>query len=78
VIFVTDKQRHVLQEQGVPTPFIDGEGKCYMVMPVDFDADASGIFRARMPGINAVAEAEVPSDAAETLAVLLRKMLEQD
>ena len=59
-------------------PFIDGEGKCYMVMPVRIFAYEPGTFRAIMPGMNAIAEAEVPSDAAFALAVLLGKMLEQD
>lgn len=60
-------------------PFIDADaGKCYMVMPVDFSADEAGVFRATMPGIDAVAEAEVPSDAAEALAVLLKAILEED
>ena len=78
VIFVTDEQRQILEGEGVPMPFIDGDGKCYMVMPVDFSADETGVFRAVMPGMNAIAEAEVPSDAAFALAVLLRKMLEQE
>ena len=68
-----------MQDDGLPIPLIDSDaGKCYMVMPVDFSADASGVFRATMTGIDAVAEAEVASDAAEALAVLLRAMLEQD
>ena len=68
-----------MQNDSLPMPLIDAQaGKCYMVMPVDFSADASGVFRATMTGIDAVAEAEVTSDAAEALAVLLRAMPEQD
>lgn len=78
MIFVTDEQRQVLQEGGAPMPLIDGDdGKCYMVMPVEFSRNGEGLFRACMPGYGAVAEAEVPSDAAVTLALLVRKMLEQ-
>ena len=62
MIFITNEQRQVLQDDDVPMPLIDADaGKCYMVMPVDFSADASGVFRATMPGIDAVAEAEVAS-----------------
>lgn len=58
-------------------PLIDAEtGTCYMVMPVEFSGDESGIVRARIPGFAAVSEAEQASDAAMTLAVLIRKMLE--
>jgi hypothetical protein len=79
VIFVTDEQRQILNEDGVPMPLIDGHsGKCYMVMPVEFSADKSGIFSAHMPGFGAIAEAEIPSDAVVSLAILMRKMLEQD
>lgn len=78
VIFVTDEQRQILQNEGVPTPFIDAEaGRCYLVMPIEFSADDYGIFRAQIPGISAVAEAKVPSDAAIALALLFRKMLEE-
>lgn len=78
VIFVTDEQRQVLQEDGVPMPLIDGDaGKCYIVMPVAFSRESDGFFRARLPGFGAVAEAEVPSDAAAALAILVRKMVEQ-
>jgi hypothetical protein len=77
VIFATDEQRQILEQDGVPMPLIDGNaGKCYMVMPIEFSDIGTSIVRARMPGIAAVAEAEVPSDAAMTLAVLMRRMLE--
>ena len=79
MIFLTDEQRQILQEDGAPLPLLDASaGRCYMVMPVDVFADEAGVFRASVPGMNAVAEAELPSDAAETLAVLLRTMLEQN
>lgn len=79
MIFVTDEQRQILQEEGTPTPLLDGiAGKCYMVMPVQFASDEPGIFRVSVPGIGAVAEAELPTDAVETLAVLLRKMLKAE
>lgn len=79
MLTVSDEQRQLLQDDGVPIPLIDAEaGKCYMVMPVDFSHDRTRFFRAQMRGIGAVAQAEVPSDAAMTLAMLLRKMLEQD
>ncbi len=79
MIFVTDEQRQILQEDGVPMPLFDAyAGKCYMVMPVDFSTEGTGVFQARVPGMGALAEADVPSDAVEALAILLRKMLEQD
>lgn len=57
MIFLTDEQRQVLQEDGAPMPLIDGDaGKCYMVMPVEFSSEGT-VFRARMPGFGAVAEA---------------------
>ena len=75
VFSVSDEQRQYLDLDGVPLPLIDAEGgRAYMVMPVDISADEPGTFRATMPGIDAVAEVEIPSDAVETLAVLLRKM----
>ena len=78
MLFVTDEQRQILEEDGAPTPLLDADsGRCYIVMPVDFSNDGAGTFRASMPGMNAVAEADVPSDAAETLAVLLRTILER-
>lgn len=78
MIFVTDEQRQILQEEGAPLLLLDGTAaKCYIVMPVNLSRAEAGIFHATMPGIGAVAEAEVPSDAAETLVVLLRTMLEQ-
>jgi len=78
VIFVTDEQRQILRDDGVPIPLIDADaGKCYMVMPIEFSRDDTGFFRARMTSYEAVAEAEIPSDAAEALSVLLKKMLEQ-
>ena len=37
MIFVSDEQRPVLQQDGPPMPLIDAvAGKCYMVMPVEF------------------------------------------
>lgn len=78
MLVVSDEQREILGVEGAPTPLIDDiAGKCYMVMPVEWSASEEGFFRAIMPGVGAVAEAEVPSDAAIALAVVLRKMLDQ-
>jgi len=78
VLTVSDEQRHYLDLDGAPIPLIDAEqGRGYMLMPVNFTRNSDGSILARVPGIRAVGEADVPTDALATLAVLIKDNLER-
>jgi len=47
-----------------------------MLMPVNFTRDRSGRVLARVPGIQAVGEADQPAEAMATLAILIKNVLE--
>jgi hypothetical protein len=76
VLTVSDEQRHYLKLDGAPLPLVDYEGgQCYMLMPVTFTQAADGGMQARLPGIDAVGEADQPTEALAALAVLLQKVM---
>jgi len=78
VLTVSNEQRQILEQDGAPMPLVDGiAGKCYMVLPVEFSSAGSGVVRARIPGVRAVADADDPTDAAMTLAIVLGKLLNE-
>lgn len=77
MISVTDEQRQYLDLDGAPLPLIDAErGLGYMLMPVNFTRGPNGSVQARVPGIRAVGEADQPTEALATLAVLIKENLE--
>ena len=77
MLFVSDEQREFLDLDGAPLPFIDDKrGRCYMLMPVNFTRGPGGRVFARIPGIRAVGEADQPTEALATLAVLIKEKLE--
>ena len=77
VLMVSDEQRQYLDLDGAPLPLIDpDQGRGYMLMPVDFTRSPGGRVFARVRGVRAVGEANEPTEALGTLAVLLRKIQE--
>jgi hypothetical protein len=78
VLTVSDEQRQYLNLDGAPLPLIDAEqGRCYMLMPVNFTRSSDGRVLARVPGVRAVGEADQPTDALATLAILIKDVLER-
>jgi hypothetical protein len=76
VLSISRQQRHYLKLDGAPLPLIDrDEGKGYILMPVTFTRGSGGCVLARVPGIRAVGEANLPTDALATLAVLIKDNL---
>lgn len=76
MLSVPDEIRQYLDLDGPPLPLIDPErGRCYMLMPVTFSSEPPGRVSARVPGIRAVGEADQPTDALATLAVVVRDNL---
>ena len=77
MLFLTDEQRQYLNLDGAPLPLIDDEsGRCFMLMPVAFSSSSTGRVLARVPGIRAVGEANQPTEALATLAILLKDVME--
>ena len=73
-----DELRQYLDLDGPPLPLIDAEqGRCYMLMPVNFTPGPGGGVMARVPGIRAVGEGNVATEALATLAVLIKKVLDR-
>jgi hypothetical protein len=73
VLSVSDEQRQYLDLDGAPLPLIDAErGRGYMLMPVTFTRGPSGRVLARVPGIRAAGEADQPTEALATLAILIK------
>lgn len=78
MIEVPNELRHYLDLDGPPLPLIDAEkGRGYMLMPVNFTRGPGGRLYARVPGIRAVGEADQPTEALGTLAVLIKEVLDQ-
>ena len=78
MLFVSDEQRQYLKLDGAPLPLIDAErGRAYMLMPVNFTPGEGGRVLARVPGIRAVGEADQPTEALATVAVLIKEVLER-
>jgi len=78
MILITDEQRQVLEEHGAPMPLLDAKtGKSYIVMPVSLSSRAPFLCNASIPGIDAIVDGEVPSEAVENLALLLKSMIER-
>ena len=78
MIPVSDEQRYYLNVDGPPLPIIDDEdGSCYMLMPVTFTRGSGRRILARVPGIRAVGEADQPTEALATLAVLIKEVMDQ-
>jgi hypothetical protein len=75
---VSEEQRQYLKLDGAPLPLVDyDEGQCYMLMPVRFSPGTNGRVLARVPGVRAVGEADQPTEAVATLAVLIKGTLEK-
>ena len=75
---VSDEQRQYLALDGAPLPLIDAkQGRGYMLMPVNFTRGRSGRVFARVPGIRAVGEADEPTEALSTLALLIKDVLDR-
>ena len=78
MLVVPDELRHYLNLDGAPLPLIDPEGgRCCMLMPVNFTRGPGGRVLARVPGIRAVREADQPTEALATLALLIKDVLER-
>ncbi len=78
MLTVSDEQRQYLDLDGAPLPLIDAEqAHGYMLMPVDFTRSPAGRVLARVPGIRAVGEADQPTEALATLALLIKDELER-
>ena len=78
VLSVPDELQPYLDHDGPPIPLIDAErGKCYMLMPVRFTKNPLGRFFARVPGTRAVGEADLPTEALATLALVIKEHLEE-
>ena len=78
VLEVSDEQRHYLDLDGPPIPLIDAErGQGYMLMPVRFTRNPLGRIFARVPGIRAVGEADQPTEALATLALVIKDHLHE-
>lgn len=77
MLALSDEQRQYLNLDGAPLPFIDAEeGRCYMLMPVNFTQARGGRVLARVPGIGAIGEADQPTEALATLAIVIKEALE--
>lgn len=75
MLSLPEELRPYLDHDGPPLPIVDYEGTdYYMLMPVTFTR-APGGFQARVPGIDAVGEADEPTEALAALAVLLQKVM---
>jgi hypothetical protein len=78
VLTVSDEQRQYLDLDGAPLPLIDAEhGRGYMLMPVNFSRGLGGRVLACVPGIRAVGEADQPTEALATLALLIKDVLDR-
>ena len=78
VLTISDEQRQYLDLDGAPLPLIDADqGRGYMLMPVSFTRGSGGCVLARVPGIRAVGEGDLPTEALATLAVLIKEVLER-
>ena len=78
MLTIPDELRYYLDVDGPPLPLIDPEKvRGYMLMPVSFTRDPSGSILARIPGIRAVGEADQPTDALATLAILIKEVLDR-
>ena len=75
---ISEEQRHFLELDGPPLPLIDAEsGQGYVLMPVQFTRNPLGRIFARVPGIRAVGEANLPTEALATLALVIKDHLEE-
>jgi hypothetical protein len=78
VLTVSDEQRQYLDLDGPPLPLIEPEeGRGYMLMPVTFTRGHGDRILARIPGIRAAGEADQPTEALATLAIVIKQALEQ-
>jgi hypothetical protein len=76
MLTVPEELQHYLDLDGPPIPLIDSErGQGYMLMPVSFTRGPGRRILARVPGIAAVGEADQPTEALATLAVLIQQVL---
>ena len=77
MLSLPEELRPFLEHDGPPLPIVDYEGTdAYLLMPVRFTRVRDGI-QARIPGIDAVGEADQPTEALAALAVLLQKVMHQ-
>lgn len=77
MLTVSDEERHYLDLDGAPLPLIDPErGRGFLLMPVTFTRGTGRRVLARVPGIRAVGEADRPTEALATLAIVIRDVLE--
>lgn len=77
MLTISDEQRQYLTLDGAPLPLTDPEsGACYMLMPVRFTRGKNNAVLARVPGIRAVGEADQPTHALATLAVVIQDNLD--
>lgn len=73
---VPNELRPYLEHDGPPIPLVDyEEAKCYMLMPVNFSPGKPERVLARVPGVPAVGEANQPTEALATLAVVIQRNL---
>jgi len=64
VVTLSDEQREVIAQYGTPLPVIEADdGKAYIILEVNFARAEAGVFRAVAPGVNAVGEGDLASDA---------------
>ena len=76
VLTISKEQRRYLKLDGAPLPLIDAEvGHGYMLMPVTFSRGPGRTVLARVPGVRAVGEADLATEALATLAILIKENL---
>ncbi len=75
VFAITDEQREIIAEEGTPLPIADDKkGKAYVVLQVSFGRTEDKVFRAVAPGVNAVGEGDIPSDALFSLCAAIQML----
>jgi hypothetical protein len=75
VVTLSDEQREAIAQDGTPLPIIEADdGKAYIILRVNFARTEDSVFRAVAPGVNAVGDGDLPSDALFALCVAIRTL----
>jgi hypothetical protein len=73
---VSDEQRHMIHELGLPLPVMDRQAKhCFMLLQVDLLPDPLGGFSATIPGIDAIGGGDTAEEAMVALSTILQTYL---
>jgi hypothetical protein len=75
VLTLSDEQREAIAQYGTPLPVIEADdGKAYIILGVNFERADASVFRAVAPGVNAVGEGDLPSDALFALCAAIQTL----